>query len=156
MNNVIKHTIDEFSITKFNGQEILKAIARLNLGKTANEYSLTPEHFKYVGRSISPYVLSLFNNIMQTGKDSTLQTNYRGITVTSALGKIFEYAILDKMTELNNSQSDLQFGFTQGLSPIMAALLVGGNSPCKPVKYDHASSHTLDSQSHDSFGKAVL
>ncbi|CAC5390135.1 unnamed protein product [Mytilus coruscus] len=62
--------------------------------------------------------------VHKKGKDSTLPTNYRGITVTSALGKIFEYAILDKMTELNNNQSDLQFGFTQGLSPIMAALLV--------------------------------
>ncbi|CAC5363398.1 unnamed protein product [Mytilus coruscus] len=62
--------------------------------------------------------------VHKKGKDSTLTTNYRGITVTSALGKIFEYAILDKMTELNNNQSELQFGFTKGLSPIMAALLV--------------------------------
>ncbi|CAC5418281.1 unnamed protein product [Mytilus coruscus] len=142
MNNIIKHTIQESIITTFNEEEIFKAIAKLNSGKTSDEYSLTAEHFKYAGRSIIPNILSLFNKIMQTGeipkvfktgimtpvhkkgKDSTLPTNYRGITVTSALWKIFEYAILDKMTELNNNQSELQFGFTKGLSPIMAALIV--------------------------------
>ena len=29
-------------------------------------------------------------------KDPTFTTNYRGITVTSVLGKIFEYALLEK------------------------------------------------------------
>jgi hypothetical protein len=31
---------------------------------------------------------------------------------------------VEKMPKLNNNQSDLQFGFTRGLSPIMAALIV--------------------------------
>jgi hypothetical protein len=52
-----------------------------------------------------------------------LTTNYGGITVTSVLGKKFEYALLEKMPKLNNNQSDLQFEFTRGLSPIMAALI---------------------------------
>ena len=47
--------------------------------------------------------------------------NYRGITVSSALGKVFEYSLLNK---LNFEQSDHQFGFTSGLSPTMAGLLV--------------------------------
>ena len=62
--------------------------------------------------------------IHKKGKDPTLTTNYRGITVTSVLGKKFEYALLEKMPKLNNNQSDLQFGFTRELSPIMAALIV--------------------------------
>jgi hypothetical protein len=84
----------------------------------------------------------LFNKIIQSGKipkvfktgiltpihkkgnDPTLTTNYRSITVTSVSGKLFEYALLEKMPKLNNNQSDLQFGFTRGLSPIMAALIV--------------------------------
>ncbi|VDI02365.1 Hypothetical predicted protein [Mytilus galloprovincialis] len=142
MNNIIKHQIDTCNITTFSEEEIIKAVGKLNPGKTADEYSLTAEHFIYAGKSISQNIMSLFNNIMLTGeipkvfktgiltpvhkkgKDSTLPTNYRGITVTSALGKVFEYALLDKMIDLNNNQSELQFGFTQGLSPIMAALIV--------------------------------
>ena len=87
-------------------------------------------------------IVNLFNKIIQSGKipkvfktgiltpihkkgkDPTLTTNYRGITVTSVLGKCFEYALLEKMPKLNNNQSDLQFGFTRGLSHIMAALIV--------------------------------
>ena len=53
-----------------------------------------------------------------------MTTNYGGITVTSVLGKKIEYALLEKMPKLNNNQSDLQFEFTRGLSPIMAALIV--------------------------------
>ena len=47
--------------------------------------------------------------------------NYRGITVSSTFGKLFEYSLLSK---LNLPQSDHQFGFTSGLSPVMAGLLV--------------------------------
>ncbi|CAC5358846.1 unnamed protein product [Mytilus coruscus] len=68
MNNIIKHTIQESIITTFNEEEILKSIAKLNSRKTSDEYSLTAEHFKYAGRSIIPNILSLFNNIMQTGE----------------------------------------------------------------------------------------
>ncbi|CAC5363410.1 unnamed protein product [Mytilus coruscus] len=123
------------------------------------------EESKYrLDRSISPNKLSLFNNIMQTGeipkvfktgiltpvhrkgKDSTLPTNYRGITVTSALGKVFEYALLDKMLDLNSNQSDLQFGFTQGLSPIMAALIVSEGTVHAKQQNLNMFLATLDSQ----------
>ena len=60
--------------------------------------------------------------IHKKGKDPTLTTNYGGITVTSVLGKKIEYALLEKMPKLNNNQSDLQFGFTRGLSPIIGSL----------------------------------
>ena len=62
--------------------------------------------------------------IHKKGKDPTLTTNYRGITVRSVLGHFFEHTLLEKMPKLNNNQSDLQFGLTRGLSPIMAALIV--------------------------------
>ncbi|VDI21669.1 Hypothetical predicted protein [Mytilus galloprovincialis] len=144
MNNIISHQIDTFNITLLSEEEIIKAVDKLNSGKTADEWSLTAEHFIYAaGRSISINIMSLFNNIMQTGEipnvlktemltpvhktgtDSTLpQKKIRGISVTSALGKVFEYALLDKMIDLDNNQSELQFEFTQELSPIIAALLV--------------------------------
>jgi homoserine kinase len=48
--------------------------------------------------------------------------NYRGITVTTAIGKTFEYCLLNKLNL--NSNSPLQFGFTSSLCPIMAGLLI--------------------------------
>ncbi|CAC5387799.1 unnamed protein product [Mytilus coruscus] len=47
--------------------------------------------------------------------------NYRGITVTPTIGKTFEYAFLEKLNL--KSKTLLQFGFTEGLSPIMSSLL---------------------------------
>ena len=41
--------------------------------------------------------------------------------MSSMFGKLFEYSLLSK---LNLPQSDHQFGFTSGLSPVMAGLLV--------------------------------
>ncbi|VDI83217.1 Hypothetical predicted protein [Mytilus galloprovincialis] len=106
--NSIVHqsTINRNDITQFTEEEIKKAINELNTGKTEDGYSLTAEHFKYAGNTILPDIANLFNNIMLTGtipdifktgiltpvhkkkKDPTLTTNYRGITVTSVLGKI--------------------------------------------------------------------
>ena len=41
--------------------------------------------------------------------------------MSATFGKLFEYTILNKM---NIVQSGHQFGFTKGLSPNMAALLI--------------------------------
>ena len=49
--------------------------------------------------------------------------NYRGITVTSIIGKLFEPVLLPRIAK-NFEQSSLQFDFTQGLSPVMSALIV--------------------------------
>ena len=38
--------------------------------------------------------------------------------------KLFETVLLNRLDELNNDQSELQFGFTKGLSPTMAALIL--------------------------------
>jgi hypothetical protein len=52
-----------------------------------------------------------------------LTENYRGITITSVHGKVFEYVLLEKTTIAKDGQSNMQFGFTDGLSPNMAALI---------------------------------
>ena len=59
--------------------------------------------------------------VLKKGKDSKCMENYRGITVLATFGKLFEYTVLNK---INYVQSDQQLGFTKGLSPNMAALLV--------------------------------
>ena len=44
--------------------------------------------------------------------------------MSSILGKLFETVLLNRLDELNNDQSDLQFGFTKGLSPTTASLIL--------------------------------
>ena len=42
--------------------------------------------------------------------------------MTAVMGKLFEYCLLEKLNLTN--QSELQFGFTKGLSPIMSSLII--------------------------------
>ena len=74
-----------------------------------------PESFK-------PGILTPVHN---KDKDSTSVDNYRDITVTATIGKVFGHALLDKLTELglNRNQSELQVGFSEGLSPDLVFFL---------------------------------
>ena len=110
INNIVQHTANESINTKFNEEDIHLSIGKLNTGKTSDGCTLTAEHFKYAGENIVPSIVNLFSKIIQSGKipkvfktgiltpihkkgkDPTLTTNYRGITVTSVLGNFFEYA----------------------------------------------------------------
>ena len=103
---------------------------------------LSAEHLKYSGAVLLQTIAEIFNEILTTksvpeafksgiitpvhkkGKDPRTMDNYRGITVSSMLGKLFETIILNYLVELNSGQSELQFGFTKGLSPTMASLIL--------------------------------
>ena len=59
------------------------------------------------------------------GKDSLLQDNYRGITITNTIGKLLEHIILNRIKpQLDTHQSNLQKGFMKGCSSTNATLLV--------------------------------
>lgn len=126
----------------FTEHEIQQSIRVLNSGKSPDESHISAEHFKYAGASIIPCITKIFNKILATGqipnvfksglinpihkkgKDSSYMDNYRGITVSSIFGKLFEAALLNRISDANANQSELQYGFTKGLSPTMASLLV--------------------------------
>ena len=128
----------EDSLT-FSNKNVEEAIDKLNSGKSPDEYGLTAEHLKAAKHLITPVITETFNQIikektvpssfktgiitpvLKKGKDAKAMENYRGITVSGALGKLFEYSVLSK---LNFTQSSQQFGFTTVQSPIMAGLLV--------------------------------
>ena len=140
--------IDE--ITKLNpdelilvsGDEVFTAIKSLNSGKASDEMELSAEHFKYSDEVLIPLTVEIFNDILTTktvpkefksgiinpihkkGKDPRHFENYRGITISSVLGKLFETVILNRLHQLNADQSQLQYGFTKGLSPSIASLLL--------------------------------
>lgn len=121
--------------------EVNVAIKQLNTGKAADEFGLVAEQLKCSKDILVPLITSTFNQIvtnksvpdvfrvgivtpvLKKSKDATNLDNYRGITVTPILSKLFEYTILPRLS-MNVDQSSLQFGFSKGLSPLMAALLI--------------------------------
>ena len=111
-------------------REIHSCIKQLKTGKSADE--LSAEHLKTSGEVIIPSIKYSFNEVMCTGivpdyfsgevltlvpksgKDPTVLDNYRGITVTSIIWKLFEKLMLLSLQEyVNVNQSELQFGFTK-------------------------------------------
>ncbi|KAK3108995.1 hypothetical protein FSP39_020463 [Pinctada imbricata] len=123
--------------------EVERAISKLHTKKAADEFGLVSEHLKVAGTIILEPLALIFNAIIQLryipdhfksgvlhpihkkGKDPSLFTNYRGITITPLFAKVFEHVILEKVEScLPASQSSLQFGFSKGLSPLMASLVL--------------------------------
>lgn len=129
---------------RFTVSEVKKAVSKLNIGKSADEFGLHAEHFKAAGDIVVPLLVTLFNDILKSSlvpqsfksgiltpvnkkdKDPSLFDNCRGITVTATLGKIFEYALLDKLLEsgMNSNQSELKIGFSEGLSLGLGSLFL--------------------------------
>ena len=113
---------------------------KLNNGKSPDEFGLSAEHLKY-GREILTLVLTcMFNNIMRNRIEPTefkfwifipvikwqkspiVIGNFRGITVTTVIGKLHEYCLLRKLNL--QEKSDLQFGFTEKICPLMASVVI--------------------------------
>ena len=125
----------------FDEDEVLKAITSHNSAKAADEM-LTAEHLKYSDRVALPMIVQILNDILtpkkvpdsfksgisnpihKKGKYPRLPENYRGITISSILGKLFETVILNCLHQLNSDQSELQYVFTKGLSLSMASLVL--------------------------------
>jgi hypothetical protein len=119
--------------------EVENAIDNLNTGKSADEWQIVAEHLKTAKVGVARPLLELLNAIrvrqfvpesLKSGvitpigkkdKSKLEMGNYRGITITAVLGKVLEMLLLGRM---KNHQSTLQFGFTKGLSPGMAAMLL--------------------------------
>ena len=125
----------------FSTTEVETSIRRLNSGKAADQDGITAEHLKHANAEAYVILTDIVNRVLQEaklpaacksgfkiplpkkGKDSQLQTNYRGITITAVIGKIVEQLIQKEIESLlKKPTSNLQFGFTPGLSPIMASL----------------------------------
>ena len=58
--------------------------------------------------------------IYKKGKYTKSMDNYRGIAVTSVFGILFETLHLLRLSELNHDSTDMQVGFTKGMTPTMA------------------------------------
>ena len=127
--------------TEISAEEVVTAITRLNNNKASDITGLCAEHLKSAPQVLAPILANLFNMIIRSGhyvdilntayvtpihkkgKDHLLTDNYRGITIIEILNKTLEHIILNRISPCLK-QSKLQFGFTKGLSPALAILMV--------------------------------
>ena len=124
-------------------EDVKNAIKGLKNGKAADYAGITSEHLKHAEEEVTPALTDIINAIfrraeipeelktgiltpvLKKGKEKTIPTNYRGITVTPLIGKIIETIIKDRINPiLQQTQHQLQRGFTEDTSPLMAALLI--------------------------------
>ena len=151
-------------VEPFTCNEVEKAIKNLNNNKAADEYGITAEHVKYAGEPLLNMLTHIFNTILTSrkipdtfrtgyitpvhkkGKDPQNVGNYRGITVASLFGKIFEYVLLQRLPSMNSEQSNLQFGFTKNTSPTIASFIMSEASLDAKRNNSHLHIATLDSQ----------
>jgi len=120
----------DFQITP---QEVMSAIKGLKSNKTPGLDAITNEMIKCSSGQLSTCLLKLFNKILTLGLYPDLWStgfiinihkkgpytepeNYRGITITSALGKLFNSILNNRLTKYlddNNIISNTQIGFEQ-------------------------------------------
>lgn len=117
-----------------NVELVDNVVTRLNKGKTAGIDRLTAEHFQFCHPVVISILSMLFNLMLKyecvpnafgigiiipiPKKDSNCNydkhSDFRGITISPVVSKIFELCILKNIKDLL-STSDLQFGFKSGL-----------------------------------------
>lgn len=138
----------------YDDYDVTMAIRRLNKNRAPDLEGITAEHLQYAPPECISVITNIINSaldegkcpasfksgfkipIAKKGKDSTILSNYRGITITALIGKILEQLIQISVDEVLHANGNmLQFGFTQGLSPVMATLCLNeGIAHCKEHK----------------------
>ena len=123
--------------------EVMCALKALHKNKAADSDSLMAEHLINAKSDVVPALTHLLNAVRihkyipetlksgyifsmpKKGKDPKNPAGHRGITITSVLSKILEAVFKNRHEETAlPMQENLQFGFTQGYSPLMATLVV--------------------------------
>ena len=120
--------------TSFDVELIDKIIRELKKGKAADIESLTAEHFLYCHPVVTCMLCKLFDLLLKfelvpdafgngitipipkkdTKSNFDKLADYRGITISPIISKIFELCILDRLKRFLTT-SDCQFGFKKGL-----------------------------------------
>ena len=124
-------------------EEVRSIIHSLPLKKAAGPDHVTNEHLKFGGSILPPILSSLFNAILISGhiptpfklgliipipkghdKDLSIPTNYRGITLLSVIGKVFEKVLLHRVSDQQAHLNPLQGGFRPGFSCLHSAFIL--------------------------------
>ena len=103
--------LDEFSLL-----EVQQAVSAAPLGKSPSPDGIQAEHLRHGGYPLILFLTRIFNAILVTGrvpasfacgyvipllkstdKDPSIPSNYRGISLTSVVGKVFERLLLSRL-----------------------------------------------------------
>ena len=133
-----QQNIPEITTTK---REVLKVIHGLHTGKAPDAHGIQVEHFRYAGPVVIEFLTTAINLIFSLRmlprflKEGILSSiskkkypifdpnNHRGITVIVVLSKVVETIMMERSAPILY-QNPLQRGFSSGVSPIQASLLV--------------------------------
>ena len=145
---------------------VAKVIKQMKRNKAQDIHGLAAEHLK----ALSPLAIEILTNILnqilacgkipqslkssykipipKKGKDSRLLDNYRGITIAPIMSKTLELICLDLGVEKDmiKEPSGLQFGFTAGLSPCMASLVLSETAAEARLNKCHLYVASLDAR----------
>src|SRR2546425_176287 len=133
LNNFKNYSIYEDHNNLFNIENVEKAILKLKKGKAAGQDNVAVEHLIYAHPCLIACIKLLFNLMIMYGfvpdefgkgllipllkdrnGDASQCDNYRGITLSCIISKVFEYALLEKYSSFFKTDS-LQFGFKNGV-----------------------------------------
>ena len=136
--------IDHSATTEpLNLDDIKKIVSSCKNRKAQDSDNITAEHFKFAGSGTLHDLMVIINSILKSkyipprllhgtltpilkkSKDKTNPSNYRGIIVTSVIGKLLEKAwLLRANPVILSKQNRLQRGFTAHCSSTNAALMI--------------------------------
>ena len=116
--------------------EVSRAVSSVPCGKSSGPDGVQAEHLRFAGPTLLSWLTTIFNSILGTGhvpgyvvpllkssdKDPSVPTNYRGITLTSVISKVFEHLLLSRLLP-HIQLSPLQGGFRAGRSCIHTAFV---------------------------------
>ena len=110
---------DNILYSEIDEEEVDFAIRRLKKNRAGGADNISPEHLKFSGTVFRKWLCYIFNCICQLehipqcfkdgiiipvfkgkGKDPLLTKNYRGITLTSVLAKVFEIILSQRITPM--------------------------------------------------------
>jgi hypothetical protein len=139
--DVNRKCVDELPIS-ITCKEVSDAIANLRVNKRDGDVGLDSDHVINGSALISVYLSSLFTCMVRHGYvpdclslatiipivknkkgSKSNSSNYRGIALASCIGKILDWIILQKYTDLLCT-NDLQFGFKKGMSTNMCSMVL--------------------------------
>ena len=117
---------------EFDAELVEHVINRISKGKAPGLDDLTAEHLKYCHPILSPLLAKLFNYLIITGKvprkfcesytvpllkgnlnscsKSITANDFRGISISPVISKIFEHCIFNRYSDLFSTDEN-QFGF---------------------------------------------
>jgi hypothetical protein len=136
-------TVNGITIAPVTPDAVTKYIGMLKNGKACDIHGIAAEHIKLASPIITDILCHLVNLAVSQGKlpsnykigcvtpvhkkakPAKLPTNYRRITISAIVGKITEkHMLYNTRPVLDPSQSRGQFGFSSGICPIFAAVII--------------------------------